>query len=159
MSWKGAAHLHKDNFIFGGLYGFLAVIAMNVFQFPIWEMKVIAHPLAHYASSLFMNVQPVHHSLVGAVIGSIANHIYGAFWGIVFVYLIHLTGMRYLLLKGLVFGAFLWMVSFGGIRSLPIVALREIVPGDVPYYLFFHLVYGLTLGWLVKRFGERTLGQ
>ena len=137
----------------------MANLAMGLFQFPLWKLGIIKHPLAHYAASMFMNPLTIHHTITGSVVGSVANYIYGAFWGIIFVYSVYFTGKRYLIIKGFIFGAFLWLISFGGLRSLPIVKLREVMPENVLYYLFFHLVFGLALGLLVKEFGERVLEE
>lgn len=145
----------RDKVVFGGLVGVLSKIAMDVFQIPIWILKMIAHPLAHYAASLFMDVHALHHTLVGSVVSLLADYIYGIFWGVLFVYLIFKSGECNLIFKGLMFGAFIWLFSFGGLRSLPIVQLREVIPNQALYYLFIHIVFGFALGFFMKIFGER----
>lgn len=145
-----------DKVVFGGLIGVLANLAMNIIQFPVWKLKMIMHPLSHYASSMFMDPETLHHTLLGSVVSFLADYVYGAFWGILFVYLIYLTGKHACIIKGLIFGAFLWFFSFGALRSLAVVKLREVFPGDVLYYLLFHLIFGLALGLLTKKFGEHV---
>ncbi len=142
--------LIRDKVIFGGIAGILAHAAMDIFQVPLWKLRLLKHPLSHYAASLFMTPEMVHHTLGGTAIGILTDYIYGALWGIVFVYFIEATGKRYFMLKGLIFGAFLWLFSFGTLRALPIVTLREVVPGQTIYYLGLHLLLGLVLGVLVK---------
>jgi hypothetical protein len=149
--------LIHDKIVLGGLVGVLSKVAMDIFQIPIWTMKVIKHPLAHYAASLFVDLKTIHHTLLGSIISLLADYIYGIFWAVLFVYLVYLVGKRHLILKGLIFGGFLWLFSFGGLRSLPIVQLREVISDHALYYLFFHLVYGFTLGLSVKIFSERHL--
>ncbi len=144
-----------DKVVFGAFIGVLSKIAMDIFQIPLWLMKIVKHPLAHYAGSLFININTIHHTLLGLVINFLADYIYGAFLGIVFAYLIHMVGRRYLIFKGLLFGAFLWLFSFGGLRSLPIVKLREVIDVNMPYYLLIHIIFGLALGFFTKIFGER----
>ena len=61
------------------------------------------------------------------------------------------------ILKGLVFGAFMWLFSFGWIRALPIIKLREVISGQVLFFLLFHLIYGLALGIFTCKWGDGTL--
>jgi hypothetical protein len=153
--FKGVNFLIHDKIIFGGLIGVLGKISMDIFQFPLWRLKIIKHPLAHYAASMFIDLYTMHHTLIGSVVSLLTDYIYGIFWAILFVYLISFVGKSHLILKGLIFGAFLWFFSFGGLRSLAIVQLREVISGHVLYYLFFHLVFGFALGLSVKIFSER----
>ncbi|HEX3048855.1 MAG TPA: hypothetical protein VHY08_29165 [Bacillota bacterium] len=140
----------RDKLVFGGLVGFLSKFALDIFEIPMWMMKVIKHPLDHYGASLFLDQKTIHHTVLGLVISVLTDYVYGVFLGSLFVYLVKFTGKRNLVYKGLIFGAFLWLFSFGGLRSLPMVKLREVIPENVPYYLFLHLVFGLALGLSVK---------
>ncbi|MEL7565002.1 MAG: hypothetical protein AAGU27_08990 [Dehalobacterium sp.] len=149
--------LIQDKVVFGGLIGVLANISMNILQFPIWKLKIIKHPLSHYAASIFLEPQDLHHMMIGSIVSFLADYIYGAFLGVIFVYIIYLTGKNFLIIKGLIFGSFLWVFSFGGLGSLPIVTLQEVISADTIYYLLFHLVFGITLGILVKKYGEQAL--
>jgi hypothetical protein len=155
--YGGSIELIRDKVVIGALTGLLGKVAMDIFQIPIWYLKLIKHPLSHYAASLLIDVYTIHHTLVGAVVSLLADYIYGIFWGIVFVYWIYLVGKHQVILKGLMFGTFLWLFSFGGLRSLPIVKLREVVSDQALYFFFFHIIFGLALGFSVKIFSERHL--
>lgn len=144
-----------DKIVIGGFVGALSKIAMDIFQTPIWRLKIIKHPLAHYAASLLIDVDTIHHTLLGSIVSLLSDYVYGIFWGVIFVYWIYSAGKDHLILKGLMFGAFIWYFSFGGLRSLPIVQLREVIPDNALYYFFFHLVFGLTLGFSMKMLSER----
>lgn len=130
---------------------------MDVFQTPIWRLMIIKHPLGHYAASILLDVNTIHHTLIGSVVSLLTDYIYGIFWGIIFVYWVYFVGKDHLILKGLIFGGFLWFFSFGGLRSLQIVQLREVISEQVLYYLFFHIVFGFTLGFSIKILSERHL--
>lgn len=145
----------RDRVILGGFIGVLGKIAMDIVQIPLWLMKVVEHPLAHYAGSLFLDLDATHHSAIVDVVSFLADYVYGIFLGIVFVYYIYLMGKRHLILKGLLFGAFVWLFSFGGLRSLSIVRLRQVLPANVPYYFFIHMVFGLALGFFTRICTER----
>lgn len=143
-----------DKVVFGGLIGVLANVGMDIFQFPFWKLKIIKHPLSHYAASMFLDLQALHPTMLGSVISLLADYFYSAFLGVLFVYIIYLTGKHFLIIKGIIFGSFLWLFSFGGLRSLPIVKLQEVISVDVIYHLIFHLIFGFALGLLVKKYGE-----
>lgn len=146
----------RDKVVFGGLIGVLSKIAMDIFQIPLWKLKMIKHPLAHYAGSLFMGIDTIHHTLLGIIISFLVDYIYAIFLGISFVYLVrYIIGKQNLILKGLLFGAFIWLFSFGGLRSLPIVKLHQVIFANMPYYFLIHMVFGLALGFFTKILGER----
>jgi hypothetical protein len=146
----------RDKVIFGSLSGVLANIAMDILQFPLWKMKLLAHPLSHYAGSVFLASDMLHHSWYGSLYSFLSDYLYGAILGILFMYAALKGEQHYLITKGLLYGAFIWLVSFGGLRALPIVTLREIIPGDVIFYFLFHLIYGLALGILARNYGRLT---
>lgn len=147
----------QDKIIFGGLIGILSNVSMDIVELPIWKLKIIDHPMHHYIASIFLDVQTLHQTFLGLVISFLADYIYSAFLGIIFIYFIYLTGKHFSIIKGLIFGLFLWFFSFGGLRSLEIVKLQELAPVDAMYQVLFHLVFGITLGILVKRYGEPAL--
>ncbi|HHZ20561.1 MAG TPA: hypothetical protein GX391_08665 [Firmicutes bacterium] len=52
----------KDKILFGTLIGLLATLAMDLLQIPLWKLKIISHPLAHYAGSLFADHYVLNHT-------------------------------------------------------------------------------------------------
>lgn len=148
--------MFKDKSLFGVLLGILANMIMDIPQYPLWKLKVLMHPLSHYAASLFLDVNMLHHSWRGSVVSLFADYSYSAFLGIIFVYFLEFTGKHYFLLKGLIFGAFVWLFSFGGLRSLAIVKLRQVAPDDWWIIILIHLLFGLALGILARFFEKRA---
>lgn len=148
----------RDKIIFGSLIGLLANIAMNILQYPLWGLSLVKHPLSHYAGSLFLDPKTLHHTVLGWVVSIIADLVYSALWGCIFTYYLEFTGKWYFVFKGLVFATFMWLFSFGWIRALPIVTLRETMPSQALFYLLFHLVFGLALGISARKWGEGALG-
>jgi hypothetical protein len=146
----------KDKPLFGAILGMLANIIMDIPQYPLWKLKVLMHPLSHYAASLFLDLNTLHHSWSGSVVSLFADYSYSAFLGIIFVYFLEFTGKHYFLLKGLIFGAFVWLFSFGGLRSLAIVKLRQVAPDDWWIIILIHLLFGLALGILARFFEKRA---
>lgn len=151
-----SADVNHDYTICGGIMGFLANGAMDLFQYPLWKLMVIKHPLSHYVGSMFLDTYTLHHSWIGSVVSFTSDYIYSAFLGILFLYLVLYFGSRYIILKGVLYGSFVWLFSFGGLRAFSIVKLQEVIPNDVLYYLFIHLIFGLALGLLYKIFYEHS---
>lgn len=160
--------MFQDQFLLGVASGALANIVMDIPQYPLWKTHIIRHPLSHYAGSLFMDLQSLHHTWYGSVVSFLADYTYSALLGIIFIYLISAAQREdvnrgYYLTKGIFYGAFLWLISFGGLRSLAIVKLREVAPGDALIFFFLHLLFGLVLGWMAQKnrglTGERHRNQ
>jgi len=151
----------QDKTIFGMVAGVIAKFIMDIPLILLWKLKIVQHHLSHYAGSIIIDLHTLHHTWYGSVIGFLADYTYGALLGIIFIYLV--TGARrvskdqgFYLIKGLVYGAFLWLFSFGGLRSFEMVKLREITSEGALIYFPLHLLFGLALGWVVQRY-ERQL--
>lgn len=120
--------------------------------------KILVHPLSHYAGSLFLDLDTLHHSWIGSVVSFLADYSYSGFLGMLFVYFLHFTGKRYYLSKGIIFGIFIWLFSFGGLRSLTVVKLQRVPPGDWITIFLLHLLFGLALG-MASRILERYISH
>lgn len=146
----------NDKVLFGAFSGIISDIVMDIIQYPLWKMMIIKHPLAHYAGSIFIgNMNTLHHTWIGSTVSFLADYAYSALLGVVFVYLVHFFWKNaFILVKGTLFGVFLWFVSYGGLRALPIVRLREVQPGDIIIFLVIHLIFGFSLGYMVKKYGN-----
>lgn len=139
----------QDRMIQGAVSGILAKAVYNVLEFPLWKVGIISHPVGHYIQSIF--IQPEHHLFFGTAIGFVADYVYATFLGVIFIYFLVFAGMRYAYVKGMLYGAFLWMASYGVLRSLPVVTFRQVIPQDVLPQLILHIIYGWALGWIVSR--------
>ncbi len=145
----------QDKLIFGALAGVVADLVMSIPELALWKLKILPHPLFHYAASLFLAPDNLHGSYLGELVGFIASKVYGAFLGVVFIYLLVYTGRRYFLSKGLIYGAFLWLVSYCGLATLPVVKLDAVhprMPFEVLLFFFLHLVFGAALGVIARSF-------
>jgi len=135
----------------GVLYGLAGTAIMSVFMmlftligfaplpepFPFMVIKAMFYPI----DSVFLLV----------TITILAHFAYGSFWSAVFVSL-YPKGR---LAAGIGWGVFLWVVM--NIVWLPYIGMNysaTLKPQVAILTLFFHLIYGATLGYLCgKRFG------
>lgn len=148
--------LIRDKLIFGALAGVVADLALNIPEFILWRLKLLPHPLFHYAGSLFMSVDMLHNAYLGEWMGFLASKVYGAFLGVVFIYLLVFTGRRYFITKGVIYGAFIWLVSYCGLAALPVVKLsvHPRTPLEVFIFFFLHLLFGLVLGVMARSYAR-----
>ena len=65
--------------------GVVANSIMDLFEFPFWKFGVIKYKLGHYAASLFMAAETTHHTRIGSVVSFLADNIYSALLGVVFL--------------------------------------------------------------------------
>ena len=150
----------RDKLTFGALAGICSVFVMEVPEIILWKLNILPHPLFHLLGSLFMPVDTLHHMYLGELMGFVASKVYGALLGVVFIYLLVFTGHRFFVAKGLIYGAAIWLLSYGGLASIPMVRLsvHQRMPLEILLIFFLHLLYGLTLGVFVRTFG-RELGK
>jgi len=141
----------RDKVILGAVAGVLADLVMEIPELILWKQAILSHPLFHYLASLLMPME-AHHSFLGVIMGFVGTKVYGAFLGVVFIYFLTFTGRRFFLTKGLLYGAFLWLFSYGGLASLPIVKLSVYprMPLENLFFFFLHLLFGLSLGYFIK---------
>lgn len=148
--------MFRDKLIFGALAGVAADLVMGVPELILWKQKVLSHPLFHYAGSLFLPLDVLHGNYLAQLMGFLASKVYGAFLGVIFIYLLVHTGYRYPRAKGLLYGSFLWLASYCGLATLPIVKLSVHPPTPLETLLFFflHLLYGFVLGMLAHAYAS-----
>lgn len=148
--------MFQDQFLLGVVSGVVANIVMDIPEYTLWKIQLIRHPLSHYAGSLFLDQQSMHHTWHGSIVGFLADYTYSALLGIIFIYLLSAAQREDAnsgdyLRKGVFYGAFIWLFSFGGLRSLAIIKLREVALGDTLIFFFLHLLFGLVLGWMARK--------
>ena len=87
-----------------------------------------------------------------AVIVSLIGHIIiDCFWGILYAFLVKTTGSRFYVLKGVVFGAFLWFfVRVIGTKILELPEFTGTNPATALIFIVGAVIFGLTLAFTLK---------
>ncbi|HBL35343.1 MAG TPA: hypothetical protein DDZ55_00880 [Firmicutes bacterium] len=147
----------RDKLLFGAFAGVFAGLVMDLPEYILWELNILNHPLSHYAASLFVEHSVLHSNKLGLVLALVVSVVYSAFLGIIFIYLLNLMNKRFVLAKGLLYGAFIWLFSYGILSSLPLVKLSVYSKTPLEILLFFllHLLYGFCLGLFTRKFGSK----
>ncbi|NLY90339.1 MAG: hypothetical protein GX081_01855 [Firmicutes bacterium] len=142
----------RDKVLLGALAGAFANFVMEISELILWKRNILPHPLFHYLASLLMPMEASHHHYLGQVMGFLGTKVYGAFLGVIFIFLLTYTGYRFFWAKGLLYGAFLWLFSYGVLASLPIVKLSAYprMPLVTLLFLLLHLLFGFALGLFIQ---------
>lgn|GEM_PF-764751 len=143
--------MYEDKIIRGAVCGVFGNVLKNILEFTLWKVGWLQHPLSHFATSMFMH--PNHDIFFGSWLGFLMDYIYGAFLGVAFIFLLFFFGNEewFVLTKGLLYGAFVWLFSYSGIRVLPVITLRSVGELDAVLEFLVHLTFGLGLGLALER--------
>jgi hypothetical protein len=150
----------KDKLVLGPLAGIIADIIQDLFQFGLEKLNLIKFSLDNIAGSMFIRVSNT--SIVtgywGNIVGTLAGIALSIILGITFVYLIKLSGFRFVISKGLLYGLILWFLIYGGIRAaLHISYLQDYDPFHTLIQLLVHLLFGLSIGIVVAKLGASAI--
>lgn len=148
--------MKQDPIIFGGMAGIAGTIAKEVLDFLSVAVGFSKHTYWHVAASIFVLPKDVT-KVGGLVIGALADMVTGAFFGVLLLYLIKFTKKDYLYLKGLGFGWFIWLVSFGLVVNLHVVRITPIDIGSSLSAFIEHSVFGLTTAWFIGKYAKDVL--
>jgi uncharacterized membrane protein YagU involved in acid resistance len=90
--------------------------------------------------------------MIGITVGILADIIFGAVLGIIFVYFLKFTNHQNIIIKGWGFGVFAWLFFFGILMSnLP--GAQGTIPVDaLAHFSVFigHSIYGIMMGFSAK---------
>ncbi len=142
--------MQDDKVIYGATIGLAAGVVKNLLNIALQWLHLIDSHFCNYAAGMFMKEAEVN-TPAGIVAGYLADFTLSMILGVVFVYYMVFTGMRRPLLKGLIFGVAVWFLIYGGLTALGITCYREThaVHGLIQFVL--HVVFGLSLGVLVRK--------
>jgi hypothetical protein len=135
----------------GGISGALGLLARDLWSFLAKSvLKIAKFYVWNISADLFMRGKDTH-TVLGYVIGFLADIIFGAMLGIIFVYFLKYTSTKNIIIKGWGFGIVAWVLLFGMlIHTLPTVetAPREAL-GNFSSFIG-HSIFGISLGIFAK---------
>jgi hypothetical protein len=86
------------------------------------------------------------------IIGWVNHLLISSLLGVLMIYLLVLTGRKYILLKGLLYGAAVWFVAIELISPLAGYIPPAPNPVDMAIMLGYHMLYGVVAAWLLARY-------
>jgi uncharacterized membrane protein YagU involved in acid resistance len=144
---------YKDTIVITVLSGFMATSAQELFSmFLKWLGYATVTPI-HYATSLLTGSDKVSRGTLW--IGVLGHFVASFIFALTLVYLMRKLGKDYYLLKGIVFGAFGWLVNYALIPNLAhrTIGLYATVPtafADLAAYI----LWGLIAAFIIARYGD-----
>jgi hypothetical protein len=146
----------KDKLVLGSLAGIIADIIQDLFQLGLEKLNLIKFSLDNFAGSMFIRVS--NNSMITGHLGWMVGNLSGAalsiILGIIFVYVIDLSGFRFIITKGILYGFILWYIIYGGfMAALHISYLQDFDPFHALIFVIVHLLFGLSLGIVVAKLG------
>ena len=144
----------NKNVLPGVMYGLVGTAIMSIFMMLVMIMGFAPLPEPFPFMVIKVMFSPIESVLLLVTITIIAHFVYGSFWSAVFVSLFPEGRLG----SGIAWGVFLWVVM--NIVWLPFIGMRysaTLKPDISLITLLFHLIYGVTLGYLCsKRLGDKV---
>ena len=138
-----------DRFIKGLIAGLAGGITMNLWNFfAFYVLKLTEHRLLDWSSVYSMGRPP--HNLMETIFMLIAQLSWSAFLGIIFVYLLPLISLRFLLVKGLVFGYISGFIMWSIPTLFQTPFLISMTFGTVVSHAIESIIFGLTLALAIQ---------
>ena len=88
------------------------------------------------------------------ILGWTGHLIISAVLGVILVYLFSALGKEYAWLKGMMFGALVWIFDYGFVGPLSGFILPGMLPRDYFIVLGYHLLFGLIAAWYIMRYSH-----
>lgn len=149
-----------DKLFFGALIGVLSDIIMNAFELSFQKIGLLKYTLDQFAGSMIVRDKAALMTVAGSIIEYLAGAALCILLGIIFVYLVAISGFRGVVPKGILFGFVLWFLIYGGVKSgLHLSFLQDFNPHHTLLQIFIHLIFGLSLGILTLKFGHNAVGK
>jgi hypothetical protein len=137
----------------GSAAGVTATIAKDILNQGLYSLKILKSLFAQYAIGMYVGPLEAR-SLTGITAGYFVDFGFSALLGIIFVFLLEKTKPKHIVFQGFVFGSALFLGIYGALLALGISSVKERELIDVVLMILCHLVYGLTLGLFVQKFGK-----
>jgi hypothetical protein len=118
--------------------------------------------LDSFAAGIFIRVSntSIITTHLGVIVGKLSGAALSILLGIAFVYLIELSGFKFVIVKGLLYGFILWFIIYGVIRAaLQISYLQDFDPFHTLMQVLVHLLFGLSLGIVLSKLGPPAINK
>jgi len=136
--------MFKDIIIIGATIGLLADAVKLFINYILYLMNYTDVVFWQITASRFLERKDLFDP-VAYIIGGLADITVTAALGVLFVIVIYLTGKRYLWIKGIGFGLFIWVGLFGTLLGQTVQAKLPQEPSGIMVTIAAHFVFGLGL--------------
>ncbi|MGF7184834.1 hypothetical protein GGQ84_000919 [Desulfitispora alkaliphila] len=140
--------MKKDIIIFGAMAGMIGNVAKLVVAFILYYLGLINKTYIHIAGGYFES-KGLENFLV--LLNAVINDFfYAAFLGVLIYLVLKLTDMKYIKIKGLLFGGFIHLINNG---ILIFGDLNKISIDEQTSFLLLvpTLIFGLSVCWFIEK--------
>ncbi|MCK8825391.1 hypothetical protein [Fuchsiella alkaliacetigena] len=146
-------NLFADPITLGAITGIVANIPKEIMKLIFQQFGWQRYSYTQIAAGLFVPQDLVSNPL-SLIFGAITDLTVAASLGVLTVYIIKNTGDDYPLFKGLLVGMMSYIFLYGLILELDITSTSVATPLPNFLALIQHIIFGLIMGWFIKRFGK-----
>jgi hypothetical protein len=146
----------NDQFTLWVIAGIVGTVIRDIYNLGL-KLIPIKNVIWNIASSLFISPSEVH-TLMGTILGLLADSVIGATLGVIIGLTIKLTGPKNYILKGIGIGLINWLLFMGLIlNSMPHVK-PVLPPNSFVNILSFigHAIFGAVTAWTHVKLAKLT---
>lgn len=143
----------KDTIMIGAIAGLIGNIPKTILAWLFHIFGYLRYTFIHIAAGYFVPADFIDNP-VSLVTGLIADFTMSAFFGFIMCLMLHKYGTDYAVLKGVGFGAFLYMIFYGAFMALDITRASLLTPLPNLLLFFPHIIYGGLTCWIIKKYGR-----
>lgn len=132
----------RDSIIFGALAGLVGNIPKTVIAWIFHYFGSLRYTFIHIADGYFVDARFIDNP-VSLLTGFIADYVNAGFFGVIMYFMLRKTGTDYAELKGVFFGAFLYLIFYGSFMALDITRASLLTP--LPNLLLFFPILFIEL--------------
>lgn len=139
----------KDKIMVGVIVGLLADAVKLIVNYILYLLDLTQVVFWQIVATLIVEKSDLHVPLT-YLIGAIADFTVTAGLGVVFIYLIKYIGNKYLWIKGIGFGMFVWVSLFGTLLGQSVHEKLPQTPSGILVTIIAHFFFGLSLAIFTK---------
>jgi hypothetical protein len=136
----------RDKVIAGSLAGIIGSFVMAVLAI-ILNITGISTIRILYLNSIVFLPSQLADTIAGNIFGLFTHLLIGAIVGIIIVYLLPYIGTDYLLFKGMLLGAFSWLIIGGMIGNMLRLPMQDTILNNT-LLIFLNLIFGIVTFYL-----------
>jgi hypothetical protein len=141
----------KDTIIVGAIAGILGNIPKTILAWLFYILGYLRYTFLHIAAGYFVPAEFLDNH-VSLITGFLADYTMAAFFGFIMYLMLQKFGTDYAVLKGIGFGAFLYMIFYGAFMALDITRASLLTPLPNLLLFFPHIIYGGSTCWIINRY-------
>jgi len=142
--------LIKDYIIPGIIIGIAADLVKLLFNYIAHLLNFTPVVFWQITATRFLEKKDLFNP-TAYLIGGIADIIVSATLGVIFVYFIYCLGTKYLWIKGIGFGFFVWVSMFGTLLGQSVQQKLPQDPSGILVTIVAHFFFGLALAFFTGR--------